>query len=183
VQGRGRTVQAGRDLGRAGRDRQERLGDGGQIGRQRADAHHGAARSGRPLAAMMLRRGPILRGGVVMRMGRCVVRRGVAMHVGVRLVVHRHGISELGLVRKTRCRTAAPGEGCRRRDHAEQIGEGNEAPHPDPHRSCQSPQHRLPCSPRGNVAHARLQTNGKARFRQALLTAVHRACPISQRDA
>jgi hypothetical protein len=28
-----------------------------------------------------------------------------------------------------------------------------------------------------------LQTNGKARFRQALLTAVHRACPISQRDA
>jgi hypothetical protein len=142
VQGRRRAVQAGHDLGRAGGNRLKRLCDAGQVGRQRAHAHHRAARSRRTLAAVMMRgRGRVLRGGLVMRMRPGVVMRGAVMRVaGLHLVMHRHEVGKKHVV-KARCRTIAQGEACGRREHAEQIGEGNEAPHPDPHRSCQSQQH------------------------------------------
>ena len=139
MQGRRRAVQAGHDLGRAGGDGQKRLGDAGKIGRQRAHAHHRAAGPDGSLTAVMMRSGCILRGGLLL--GVCMVVYRAAMHVSRRhLVMHRHGIRQQGFI-KTRRRAAAPGKACRRREHAEQIGEGDDPPHPDPHRSCQSQQH------------------------------------------
>jgi hypothetical protein len=141
VQGRRRAVQAGHDLGRAGGNRLKRLCDAGQVGRQRAHAHHRTARSRRTLAVVMIGHGRVLRGGLVMRMCPCVVMRGAVMRVaGLDLVMHRPEVGEERVV-EARCWTATPSEACCRREHAEQIGKGNEAPHPDPHRSCQSQQH------------------------------------------
>jgi len=144
VQGRRRAVQAGHDLGRAGGNRLKRLCDAGQVRWQRAHAHHRAAWSRRTLAVVMMRSGGrVLRGGLVMRMRPGVVMRGAVMRVaGLHLVMHRHAVGEKRVV-EARCWSATPGKACGRREHAEQIGEGNEAPHPDPHRSCQSQQHSV----------------------------------------
>src|SRR5882757_871217 len=174
-QGRRLAVQAGDNLGRAGGDRLERLGDAGQIGRQRAHAHHRAARACLALAVMMMRSGCILRGCLVMRMHAGMVARHVAV-MGVachHLMMHRHEIGQQHII-KARRGTAAPGKRCGRREHAEQIGEGDEPPHPDPHRSCQLPQHSADMLFARQRRTRRLQTNGKARFRQA---ASYRSAP------
>lgn len=55
------------------------------------------------------------------------------------VMMHRNELSQ-SLVAKAG-RSTAPGKACGRREHAEQIGEGDDSPHPDPHRSRQSQQH------------------------------------------
>jgi hypothetical protein len=67
--------------------------------------------------------------------------------------MNRSDISQHRLIKAWR-RTMAPGQRCGRREDAEQIGEGNELPHPDPHRSRQIQQHPAVISPRDNTAHA-----------------------------
>ncbi len=79
MQGRRRAVQAGHDLRRAGGDGQKRLGDAGKIGRQCAHAHHRATGTDGSLAAVMMWRGRVLRGDLLMGVG-MVVRRAV-MHM------------------------------------------------------------------------------------------------------
>lgn len=141
MQGWRGAAQAGHDLGRAGGEELKRLGEDGRIGRQRAHAHHCAARAHCSLAAMimMMGSGCVLRGCPVMRVRTRVVVRGRTMQLASRhLVMDRH--DKTRLVKAWRG-TATPGEAGGRREHAEQIGEGNDAPHPDPHRSCQSQQH------------------------------------------
>lgn len=138
--GRRGAVQGGDDLRRAGGNRLERLCDAGQIGRQCTDAHHGAAGASLAFAVMMMWGRRALRGQVMRVHGSMVVRHAV-MHVASRhLMMDRHEISQQHII-ETRRRAAAPGKRCRRREHAEQIGQRNEAPHPDPHRSLQLKQH------------------------------------------
>lgn len=138
--GRRRAVQAGDDLGRAGRYRLERLCDAGQIGRQRADAHHRAARANLALAVVMVRGGRVLRGLVMRVHGDVIMRRAVVQVARWHGVMDRHEISQPRIV-ETRRRAGTPGKACSRREYAEQIGQRDEAPHFDPHRSRQSQQH------------------------------------------
>ena len=114
MQGRRRAVQAGHDLGRAGGNRLKRLCEAGQVGRQRTHAHHRTARSRRALAVVVMGRGRVLRGGLMMRMHPCVVMRGVllmrrvAMHMArlylmarLHLMMRRHDVGEQDVVAKT----------------------------------------------------------------------------------
>ena len=84
IEQRGRlTRQALEDLGDTERDRRRGLGDRRQIGGNRRNAHHGAARSLRSLAAMLVL-GVIMRGsagiGVVLMFFAMLVRDARCMH-------------------------------------------------------------------------------------------------------
>lgn len=88
-----------------------------------------------------------------MRVWSPVIMRGAGMHmVGQHLLMYRHEIGDERVV-KARRWTATPSEACCWREHAEQIGEGNEAPHLDPHRSCQSQQHSVDIALRAAMSH------------------------------
>ena len=88
----------------------------------------------------MMRRGRVLL-GLVMPMSPGMVVRGAIVRMARRhLMMDRCGICLRDPI-EARRRAAAPGQACRGHEHAEQIGEGDDPPHPDPHRSCQSQQH------------------------------------------
>ena len=167
VQGRRRAVQAGHDLGRAGRHGLHWRRDDGQIGRQSADAHHRAAWTHCSVAAMAMLSGCILLGRLMMGVRfRVVVRRAVMIVASLHLVVHRHRIGEAYVV-KTGGSAIAPGKTCCWREHAEQIGEGDDPPHPDPQRSRQSQQHSADMLSARQECTRRLQTSSKSHRRQA----------------
>ena len=132
---------------------------------------------------MVMLGGRVLCGSLVMRMYSGVVMRSAVMHVaGLHLVMHRHEIGKERVV-KARCWTAAPGEACGRREHAEQIGEGDDPP--TLIRIDRVNRNSIPPigSSRGNLAHADCKLMAKSDFAKLLLTAVHSACPISRHDA
>lgn len=162
VLGRRGAVQAGHDLGRTGRHRADRRGDAGQIGRQRADAHHRTARAHCSLAVVMIRSRCVLRGGL----GGCsrMFVRNIAM-ARSHMVMRRSEVSETLVANAGR--SAAPGKACRRCEHAEQIGEGDDPPHPDPHRSRQSQQHSAGMLSARQRCTRGLQNSSKLRGRQA----------------
>ncbi|WP_245332005.1 hypothetical protein [Bradyrhizobium sp. NAS80.1] len=90
--------------------------------------------------------------------------------VGLHLVMRRHEVGEHKVIAKAWRWTTAPGKSCGRRKDAEQIGEGDKPPHPDPHRSRQLQQHSADMLfARGNVARADCNLIAKRRFAKLFL--------------
>ena len=90
IEQRGRlTRQALEDLGDAERDRRRGLCDRRRIGRDRRNAHHGAARSRRSLAAVLMP-GVIMRGSRRHRRGVDVLRHAGARRSPHAPAAHRH---------------------------------------------------------------------------------------------
>ncbi|WP_245328865.1 hypothetical protein [Bradyrhizobium centrolobii] len=95
-----------------------------------------------------------LRGGFVMRVHASMIVSRVGVHVVRAVLMLWCETDRLQVIAEARRGTIAPGEGRGRREDAEQIGEGDQPPHPDSHRSRQLQQHPSTGSLRGNVAHA-----------------------------
>jgi len=82
---------------------------------------------------MMMLCGCILRSGLVMRMPGGMIMAAIGVHLARTVMVLLREHDRLQVIAKARRGTAAPGKGRCRREDAEQIGEGDEPPHPDPH--------------------------------------------------
>jgi hypothetical protein len=143
IEQRGRlTRQALEDLGDTERDRRRGLCDRRQIGRNRRNAHHGAARSLRSLVAMLMP-GVIMRGsagiGVVLMFFAMLVRDARCMH-RLRTVMNMRGAGRRGLGHQAR-RGIAKRQRDAGRDHAKQIEQGDKPPRFGAHRPRQANEH------------------------------------------
>src|ERR1043165_4954317 len=124
------------------RDRRRGLSNRRQIGRNRRNAHHGAARSLRSLAAMLVL-GVIMRGaagiGVVLMLFAMLVRDARCMH-RLRTVMNMRGAGRRGLGHQAR-RGITKRQRDAGRDYAKQIEKGDKPPRFGAHRPRQANEH------------------------------------------
>src|SRR4051812_31354815 len=143
IEQRGRlTRQALEDLGDTERDRRRGLGNRRQIGRNRRNAHHGAARSLRSLAAMLMP-SVIMRGaagiGVVLMFFAMLVRDARRMH-RLYTVMNMRGAGGRRLGHQAR-RGIAKRQRRAGREHAKQIEQGGKPPCLGALGPCQANEH------------------------------------------
>lgn len=175
--------QAGFANGFTGRGERRRQGHRRQGGSEADGAHHGAAGT-RHLAVVMVGRDrsvPSLHAAIahIMMMG--MSRMHLRHHHAVGHVMVRRGERRGNLI-EARLSAIAERDRCRRADHAEQVGEDEQASSHNPHLSCQSQCHALAnhSDPTRNLAQKMLHRQEPMRSRIRCICCAASACPMLQ---